>query len=789
MNSQNRPRRASLSQRRTPENAVIVYITAFISLWLIILLFTPFTYHLDELKVSMTYVFGPFLIFMLFALTAKTRFNSFPRKLMLPLVIYFVVMLVSTLLSSFKWIGWIVIGQQLAYTGFFLAFAASLVNKRTILNAVYMFVWIGMVTTIFGILQYTGMFTLIRNEFFPGQPTKLFEYGRILINTFAKANDMFSTILNRDFFSGFLVMIIPLSLAGTIVFESPRRRFISVITLILECVCLYLTLSKDSFAAFVITIALFLIIYSRSIHYKKLHIPNLHIWIIGTALIVGTLLFFTQKFVMMKLKGVDRSFRSRSIIWGGSLKQFYDSPIIGNGPGTFRVLFPKYRRADYFEHDISNVTLFSHNRYLDLLCETGLLGFLTFMWFFVVVLLLGFRQIFRGRDPALRTIQLALSVSIVGLLMTNFFSPSVSWVVIGTTFWSIVGISVGCSLFENQTQGREEPKTVQRSPISPQQRKYLMRAGIVISGIIALVSTVYAVRYFMGAYYHNRGFQLLELKLYRQAGPEFEKALKYNPTFITSYYKLAHVYSSLGQDEKALQIYRKLQEYAPDYAEIHYNIGVIKLKLGQVDQALDDIREASRQSEKVQTRFMAGNILFQYGLFEEAKKYFLDVINMEPTHEDALKKLVQTTQFLHQYDETEKYLHVLYDEYPEDEAVVDGIFTLYRFRDKYQELEEFLENAVHQNPLALKPRLFLMITHINQGHLEEALVHANVLLKLGYKDQLLYYNLAHIYETLGDLDKTREYLLKTIAIDSRTSEGRAAEKALQVLQQSPKEGT
>jgi len=800
MSNKGGQKRLSAVQRQRLKKGTLLYFVSFICLWLIILSFTPFTYHLDEIKVSMTYFFGPWLLFLFLLLITKRGLTPPPRIVVFPLLAYFGALVISLIFSSFKWVGWIVIGQHLALAGFFFAFAVSMVTKDHILKAIYIFVWITIMTTVFGILQYTGLFALIKKWFFPGQPARIFDYTYILVNTFASARDMFSTILNRDFFSGFLVMLLPISLAGVIIFESPGKRLLSAISIILALACIYLAFSKDSFGATLLVLAFFIIVYQRSIRYKRLYVPHLHIWILGLVIILGTLLFFTQQIVLPKLKGIDRSFESRSIIWYGGWRQFLDRPVIGNGPGTFRILFPKYRRPDYMEHDISNVTLYSHNRYLDLLCETGVVGFLTYMWFTGAVLFLGLRQIFRGKDPTLRVAQLGLTASIIGLLFTNFFSPSVRWVVIGTTYWSILGISLGCSLFERYSTGMASRQA--NKPGTKNIKTNLYIAWVIIVGILSVASSVYAVRYFVGAVIHNKGLQWMsaaeaysnpaerttQLKLYRKARDSFLKAIKYNPTFITSYYKLGHVYSNLGDVDRALETYKTLQKYAPDYAEIHFNLGVLYLRKGNIKLARKHIQEAARESIKEQTRFAAGNIFMQYGEFKEAERYFLDVLSINPKNLAARKSLVSIYRLLKQPDKAEQYLLSLYEDYPEDDQILWALISVYRNQGKWDELIDFLKKAIQNNPLAFGPRFYLMQALYERGKYRESLQQGQVLVKLNFKNQTLFYLMARLYQKLGDKENMYKFLQTTVAMDKSTSEGKTAESLLRKLKLATKKG-
>ena len=55
-----------------------------------------------------------------------------------------------------------------------------------------------------------------------------------------------------------------------------------------------------------------------------------------------------------------------------------DHPVFGVGPGNFYLLFPKYRPPDYQKiPGLGGETYEAHNEPLQVLAETGPLGFLT----------------------------------------------------------------------------------------------------------------------------------------------------------------------------------------------------------------------------------------------------------------------------------------------------------------------------------------------------------------------------------------------------------------------------
>jgi len=82
---------------------------------------------------------------------------------------------------------------------------------------------------------------------------------------------------------------------------------------------------------------------------------------------------------------------------------------------------------------------------------------------------------------------------------------------------------------------------------------------------------------------------------YQTAIAEYQTSIKYNPTFLSAYYKLAHAYNSIGDAENSLKTYRALQKYSPDYAEVHYNLGIVLSLLAE--KAQDQTQAAKHREE------------------------------------------------------------------------------------------------------------------------------------------------------------------------------------------------
>jgi O-antigen ligase len=91
---------------------------------------------------------------------------------------------------------------------------------------------------------------------------------------------------------------------------------------------------------------------------------------------------------------------------------FANKPVLGWGLGTFPVVYPQYRSfyTNFFVNE-------AHNDYLQLLCEVGLLGFGTMVWFLVVVYRSAMRKIANWMSDVSGAVTLACTLGLTGILV------------------------------------------------------------------------------------------------------------------------------------------------------------------------------------------------------------------------------------------------------------------------------------------------------------------------------------------------------------------------------------
>jgi O-antigen ligase len=108
-------------------------------------------------------------------------------------------------------------------------------------------------------------------------------------------------------------------------------------------------------------------------------------------------------------------FTSRGWIWRDSWAMIKANPLFGVGIGAFETAYPQYSHSDG-----SLVVGQSHNDYLQVLADAGIVGGLIALWFIVAIFRAVFRAI-KSRDALLSAIALGSGAGIFAILIHSVF--------------------------------------------------------------------------------------------------------------------------------------------------------------------------------------------------------------------------------------------------------------------------------------------------------------------------------------------------------------------------------
>lgn len=110
-------------------------------------------------------------------------------------------------------------------------------------------------------------------------------------------------------------------------------------------------------------------------------------WIFKRDRMLGLILFMIPvNLAVFGVVDVGDSIRARAELWFNTVFMWVDHPIFGVGLGGFNYYYPAYDSfhlpylGDYY-HPITQYAGTAHNEYLQILTETGLIGFGLFIWF------------------------------------------------------------------------------------------------------------------------------------------------------------------------------------------------------------------------------------------------------------------------------------------------------------------------------------------------------------------------------------------------------------------------
>lgn len=244
-------------------------------------------------------------------------------------------------------------------------------RRRQLLNALF---WTASVVSIYGIYQYFIGFP--RTEEF------LREYGAasgLTSNQIADAASKlkyrraFSTMFSPNIMACYIAMVIPVGL--DLFMGSRKGRVLYGVLIGVMVLALFLTKSAGGVVAFASGILIYAIAKKRS-RFSGRHAA-------AALLVIVVLSLFGAWIIASRSDnafGVGNSFSKRLDYWHSAIDITGRSPVIGNGAGSFEILYSQYKREG------SDEVRYAHNLFLQVLAETGIVGAASLTLFFFLFL-------------------------------------------------------------------------------------------------------------------------------------------------------------------------------------------------------------------------------------------------------------------------------------------------------------------------------------------------------------------------------------------------------------------
>jgi len=368
-----------------------------------------------------TFISLAILAWLIIKVVNKTNFKKifYPIPLSKPILFYVLACSASALFSSNVGISFHhLFFKTLEYLLVFYIIV-EIADKRILRNALIALFFSVTLVGIDGVSQYFTHFDFLRHR------TQVIS-GRI--------NGPYST---PNDFSNYVVTILPL--VASFSFFKFKRLWIkpAVIAIFLILfICLIISATRSAWIAFLLAVPLICLLGNR-----KLFLLTL--LLITIALCLLPFLPDMSKSRVVNFFNYNESEHPshREFLWKIGLNMFLDRPILGQGLGTFMFNFEKFKPKDYpYNWEIA----YAHNCFLQIASETGILGFLSFVFIIIVLFFTSFKllKIVKGEQFHYYILS-GLLTGIFTYLVSSFFDTNLYSLPLAVLFWLLMALTAG----------------------------------------------------------------------------------------------------------------------------------------------------------------------------------------------------------------------------------------------------------------------------------------------------------------------------------------------------------
>ena len=259
---------------------------------------------------------------------------------------------------------------------------------------------------------------------------------------------IYGPYVNHNHYAGLMEMLTPfvLVLAATR-FTSGRRKLIVAGIAALMAGTIFLSGSRGGMLAFALQAVLLLVLLRpRRDNWKQHAILG-----VGLALVIGFLVWVVGNEFTRRLASIQAETQQelsggvRLSIDRDCFRMWLARPILGWGFGTFSTAYPQFRSfyTTFFVNE-------AHNDYLQLLTETGLVGFGIAVWFLTIT----FRRASSKLDNWTETVNGSLTVAAllgcVGILVHSFLDFNLQIPANAALFYVLCAVAAANPLQESQ---------------------------------------------------------------------------------------------------------------------------------------------------------------------------------------------------------------------------------------------------------------------------------------------------------------------------------------------------
>jgi O-antigen ligase len=260
---------------------------------------------------------------------------------------------------------------------------------------------------------------------------------------------IYGPYVNHNHYAGLMELLLPfpLVLAATSLTSGNRKIAVGA-TAALMAGSIFLSGSRGGMLAFVaqmIVLAVLLLRKRQSGWKQPLMLGGF------LAMVVVFLIWMGGAELTQRLASIHAEAREemnggfRLTIDRDCLRMFMKRPMLGWGLGTFPITYPGFR--SFYTNFFVNQ---AHNDYLQLLVETGLVGFSIAIWFLVVVFRQAAAKLQNWSETASGSLTVAAMLGCVGIMVHSFLDFNLQIPANAALFYVLCGMAAAAPLQESK---------------------------------------------------------------------------------------------------------------------------------------------------------------------------------------------------------------------------------------------------------------------------------------------------------------------------------------------------
>ncbi len=404
-----------------------------------------------------------------------------------------------------------------------------------------------------------------------------------------------------------------------------------------------------------------------------------------------------------KITTKDPSINFRFMAWRSTFDTWKHNPILGVGIGQVEVDIHKYQVPQLQQIISKTYQVFSesHNDWLQILAELGIIGFIAFLWIVLNIagkLIKIAKQNINNEDKFL--LALATGGGIIGILIAAIFSFPLQEPASSMYFWGLIALSdILYRGLDEETQQQGTKK--QKRTAAPEMPGYLLVVNpsakgkipvalkqlVLITAIVLSVFSVFALPIYAGRtavaenhikdgvayrnrrdftnavrefndaislnpfeyiYYFHRAIVLFNTHELQQVISDLDQSLKLSPYFGLAYRLRGGAYFALNNCAKALPDFEKALKFLPPLAgEIGNQIVACDVRLNK----LNDVPRIAQLQLKYNpgdkdAYYNLGNAMFLTGDYKGALENYRKSVEADPSFQSGWLNIAMTYYYL-----------------------------------------------------------------------------------------------------------------------------------------------